>query len=135
MRRKFLLIVLFLIILSGSSLCFYIYMKQVPDNTIQVFDDSRKQIQNTVKYFDTKYSINDMYDLISKHEIPNDDEFYDILLNWYDYYSEGNLFINWFGEEFTIDEYEKIRKKYSGDTLKVLLISAPKSWFLPVLNE
>ena len=50
-----------------------------------------------LKYFDTKYSLNDMYDLLYNSEIPNDDEFYDIILNW--------------------------------------LISAKKSWFLPVLNK
>ena len=88
-----------------------------------------------LKYFDTKYSLNDMYDLLYNSEIPNDDEFYDIILNWFDYFEEDNLFINRFGDSYNIDEYTKIKNEYSDETLKVLLISAKKSWFLPVLNK
>ena len=88
-----------------------------------------------LKYFDTKYSLNDMYDLLYNSEIPNDDEFYDIILNWFDYFEEDNLFINRFGESYNIEEYTKIKNEYSDETLKVLLISAKKSWFFPVLNK
>lgn len=88
-----------------------------------------------LKYFDTKYSLNDMYDLLYNSEIPNDDEFYDIILNWFDYFEEDNLFINRFGDSYNIDEYTKIKNEYSDETLKVLLISAKKSWFLPILNK
>ena len=88
-----------------------------------------------LKYLDFKYSLDDMYNLISNREIPDDDEFYDILLNWFDYYSEDNLFINSFGEKFNKDEYQKIKNAFSDNTLKVLLVNVKKSWFIPVLDK
>ena len=88
-----------------------------------------------LKYLDSKYSLDDMYNLISNREIPDDDEFYDILLNWFDYYSEDNLFINSFGEKFNKDEYQKIKNAFSDNTLKVLLVNVKKSWFIPVLDK
>ena len=88
-----------------------------------------------LKYLDSKYSLDDMYNLISNREIPDDDEFYDILLNWFDYYSEDNLFLNSFGEEFNKNEYQKIKKAFSDNTLKVLLVNVKKSWFIPVLDK
>lgn len=89
-----------------------------------------------LKYFDTKYSLNDMYNLISKNEIPyDDDEFFDIILNWFDYYGEDNLFINHFGDNYSIDEYKKIKDEFSEGTLKTLLVDAKKSWFFPILSK
>lgn len=135
MRRQIIIIIVILIVVSGATILLIKTKSSNPVNLNQ--DNDKEEIENdkSLKYFDTKYSINDMYNFISKHQIPEDEEFYDILLNWYDYYSEDNIFINWFGEEFTINEYRKIRREYSDDTLKVLLISAPKSWFLPILSE
>lgn len=98
------------------------------------YEESESKFRQ-LKYFDTKYSLNDMYDLLYNSEIPNDDEFYDIILNWFDYFEKDNLFINRFGESYNIDEYTKIKNEYSDEILKVLLISAKKSWFFPVLNK
>lgn len=105
--------------------------KELKTNNYEENESKFRQL----KYFDTKYSLNDMYDLLYNSEIPNDDEFYDIILNWFDYFEEDNLFINRFGDSYNIDEYTKIKNEYSDETLKVLLISAKKSWFLPVLNK
>ena len=121
------------IILTILIVTFISQLKSKRDTKI-VYDNKEIKETSNIKYFDTKYSIEDMYNLISKREIPDDNEFYDILLNWYDYYSEDNLFINSFGEEINKYEYQKIKNAFSDDTLKVLLVNVKKSWFLPVLD-
>lgn len=99
------------------------------------FNDGIINSEKTLKYYDTKYSIDDMYKLISKGDNPQDEEFYDIILNWFDYYSEENLFINRFGDKYNYEEYQKIRNKYSDELFIILILNVKKDWFKDILNK
>lgn len=99
------------------------------------FNDGIINSGKTLKYYDTKYSIDDMYKLISKGDNPQDEEFYDIILNWFDYYSEENLFINRFGDKYNYEEYQKIRNKYSDELFIILILNVKKDWFKDILNK
>ncbi len=114
-----------------------VILKLSANKELKIFHDEKPNIveAKSLKYFDTKYTLNDMYSIIASKEIPDDEEFDDILLNWFDYFSENNLFINHFGESYNFSEYQRIKDEYSGETLKTLLINAKKSWFLPILSE
>ena len=114
-----------------------VILKLSANKELKIFHDEKPNIveAKSLKYFDTKYTLYDMYSIIASKEIPDDEEFDDILLNWFDYFSENNLFINHFGESYNFSEYQRIKDEYSGETLKTLLINAKKSWFLPILSE
>ena len=134
-KTKICFLILALLVIS---LLFKVELKLKTANEVPKLSNNSAVKENKtskLKYLDSKYSLDDMYNLISNREIPDDDEFYDILLNWFDYYSEDNLFINSFGEKFNKDEYQKIKNAFSDNTLKVLLVNVKKSWFIPVLDK
>ena len=114
-----------------------VILKLSANKELKIFHDEKPNIveAKSLKYFDTKYTLNDMYSIIASIDIPDDEEFDDFLLNWFVYFSENNLFINHFGESYNFSEYQRIKDEYSGETLKTLLINAKKSWFLPILSE
>ena len=114
-----------------------VILKLSANKELKIFHDEKPNIveAKSLKYFDTKYTLNDMYSIIASKEIPDDEEFDDILLNWFDYFSENNLFINHFGESYNFSEYQRIKDEYSGETLKTLLINAKNSCFLHILSE
>ncbi len=134
-KTKICFLILALLVIS---LLFKVELKLKTANEVPKLSNNSSVKENKtskLKYLNSKYSLDDMYNLISNREIPDDDEFYDILLNWFDYYSEDNLFINSFGEKFNKDEYQKIKNAFSDNTLKVLLVNVKKSWFIPVLDK
>lgn len=114
-----------------------VILKLGASKELKIINDEKINIvePKSLKYFDTKYTLNDMYRIIASNERPADDEFYDVILNWFDYFSENNLFINQYGESYTPTEYQLIKNEYSDESLKILLVEAYKSWFYPVLSK
>ena len=85
---------------------------------------------------EAKYTPEEMLAFFKGEDTPDDMEaYYDIILNWYDYYSKDTVFINRKGELYSYDEYMKIKAERSEYSIKMSLPVVSKDFFITTLNK
>ncbi len=104
--------------------------------SFKVFNNDKRQYPINSDYLaitkTTKYTPKEIYGFIEEKSWPNTNEFYDIIINWYDYYPKTTPFITSWGKRLSYEEYEKIRREYykiSSKKLFKLLLSSSKDNF------
>lgn len=127
--KKFIFGSLLIVFIIIGSFTLKIYKSKNDNNSM-----SKKEEQEVLKK--SKYTPDEMLGFFKGEANPNDLEaYYDIILNWYDYYSKDTLFINKLGEVYSYDEYMKIRKEYGDYAIKTSLPVVQKDFYLPVLTK
>lgn len=132
MKKKYIVIGIIFVLSLGVFLSFYYKDKKLEEPIIKEQNNNEEER----KLKEAKYTPEEMLSFFKgEASIDDVDAYYDIVLNWYDYYSDDTLFINRHGEIYSKDEYMKIRENRSEYGFKTSMPIIKKINFTPILTS
>lgn len=87
----------------------------------------------TTDYKVSNYTLTELYDMVKRDEVA--DDAYEILANWYDYFSKDVVFKNKFDEDYNYNEYMSVKNKDFKDKFVTLILNTKKKDILLMLAK
>lgn len=129
-KKRIYFVIIFLLFIVVSITLVLHYNK---NNNIEKINNSQEEV---FILKDAKYTPEEMLSFFKGESSPDDmDAYYDIILNWYDYYSKDTLFINRKGDVYSYEEYMKIKKYRSEYFIKTSLPIISKDFLIVTLEK
>ena len=131
-KYKIIIVVLIIIIIALMA---YIVVNAISNQNNDLAINNDNQGEQT-KLKEAKYTPDEMLSFFKGESSPDDMEhYYDIILNWYDYYPKDTLFINRYSEKYTYDEYMLLRDRYDDYQFKTSVPVVKKEHYTPILEN